>query len=126
MSRIHVEPFKMAPKKAKSIEEGDKAFSWTDDELSLLLKVIIDFKAYQASNGKDWETVKRTYEDIIERFLERYPSKISDASQQVAEYPNDRDKSVSPRKGWSVRSRGLSLVSERRLIQEDAVAAEEL
>ena len=52
MSRIHVEAFKMAPKKAKSIGEGDKAFSWTDDELSLLLKVIIDYKAYQASNGK--------------------------------------------------------------------------
>ena len=64
----------MAPKKAKSIEEGDKAFSWTDDELSLLLKV----KAYQASNGKDWETVKRKYEDIIDRLLERYPSEIFD------------------------------------------------
>ena len=57
--RIHVEAFKMAPKKAKSIEEGEKAFSWTDDKLSVLLKVIIDYKAYQASNGKDWETVKR-------------------------------------------------------------------
>ena len=40
----------MAPKKAKSIEEGDKTFSGEDDELSLLLKVII--------------------EDIIERFLD--------------------------------------------------------
>ena len=66
----------MAPKKAKSIEEGDKAFSWTDDELSLLLKVILDYKAYRASNGKDWETVKRKYEDmkvfskdILPRFL---------------------------------------------------------
>ena len=48
MRRIHVVAFKMAPKKAKSIEEGDKAFSWTDDELSLLLKVVIDYKAYQA------------------------------------------------------------------------------
>ena len=82
----------MAPK-AKSIEERDKAFSWTDDELSLLLKVIINYKAYQASNGKDWETVKRKYEDIIKRFLERYPSEIFDASQ-VAEYPDGRDKSV--------------------------------
>ena len=41
MRRMHLEAFKMAPKKAKSIEEGDKAFSCTDDELSLLLKVII-------------------------------------------------------------------------------------
>ena len=68
----------MALKKVKSIEEGDKAFSWMDDELSLLLKVIIDYKAYQASNGKDWETVKRKYEDIIEMVLEKYPSEISD------------------------------------------------
>ena len=94
MRRIHVEAFKMSPKKAKSIEEGDKTFSWTDDELSLLLKDIIDYKAYQASNGKDLETVKRKYEDIIKRFLERYPSEISDASQ-VAEYSiNGRNKSV--------------------------------
>ena len=94
MRRIHVVAFKMAPKKAKSIEERDKTFSWTDDELSLLLKVVIDYKAYQASNGKDWETVKRKYEDIIERFLERYPSEISDASQVANKYPNGRDKSV--------------------------------
>ena len=58
MRRIHVEAFKMAPKKTKSIEEGEKAFSWTDDELSVLLKVIIDYKAYQASNGKHWELLK--------------------------------------------------------------------
>ena len=77
MRRIHVEAFKMAPKKTKSIEEGDKTFSGKDDELSLLLRVIIDYKAYQASNGKDWETVKRKYEDIIK-----------------AEYPNGRDKSA--------------------------------
>ena len=79
MHRIHVEAFTMALEKAKSIEEGDKAFSWTDNELSLLLKVIMDYKAYLASKGKEWETVKRKYEDIIERFLERYPSEISDA-----------------------------------------------
>ena len=45
MRRIHVEAFKRAPKKAKSMEEGDKASSWTDEELSLLLKVIIGYKA---------------------------------------------------------------------------------
>ena len=57
MRRIHVEAYKMAQKKAKSIDEGDKPFSWTDDELSVLFKVILEYKAYQASNGKDWETV---------------------------------------------------------------------
>ena len=93
MRTIHVEAFKLALKKAKSIEEGEKAFSWRDDELSLLLKVIIDCKAYQASNGEDWKNVKRKCEDIIERFLELYPSEISIASQ-VAEYPNARVKSV--------------------------------
>ena len=45
MRIIHVEAFKMAPKKAKSIEEGDKAFSWTDNELSL-----IDFKPKRLGN----------------------------------------------------------------------------
>ena len=78
MRRMHFEALKMAPKKAKSIEDGDKAFSCTDGELSLLLKVILDYKTYQASNRKDWETVKRTCEDIIERFFERYPTETSD------------------------------------------------
>ena len=45
MRRIHVEAFKMAPK----IEEGDKAFSSMDDELSLILKVIIDYKTYEVA-----------------------------------------------------------------------------
>ena len=48
MRRIHVEVFKMAPRKSKSIEEGDKAFSWMDDKLFLPSTVIIDYKACQA------------------------------------------------------------------------------
>ena len=38
----------MAPKKAKS-EEAEKSFTCTDKELSLLLQVIIDYKADKAS-----------------------------------------------------------------------------
>ena len=71
---MHVKAFKMAPKKAMLTHEGDKASTWTDDEFSLVLKVIMDYKANLASKGKDSETVKRKYDDIIERFLKRYPS----------------------------------------------------
>ena len=56
--RIHVGAYKMAPKKAKSIEEGDKPFRWTDDELSLLLKVILEDKAYQTSTEKIGKLLK--------------------------------------------------------------------
>ena len=38
----------MAPKKVKS-EEAEKSFTWTEEELSLLLQVIIDYKADKAS-----------------------------------------------------------------------------
>ena len=83
MRRIHVEAFKMAPKKAKSIEEGDRAFSWTDDELSLLLKVIIDYKAYQASNGKLLKgnvktSLKNFSKDILPRFSMDIKSHLED------------------------------------------------
>ena len=62
MRRIHVVAFKIAPKKAKSIEEGDKAFSWTGDELFLLLKVITRLQT----------------EKIGKLLKSRYPFEISD------------------------------------------------
>ena len=34
-----------------------KSFTWTDKELSLLLQVIIDYKADKASLGKDWDVI---------------------------------------------------------------------
>ena len=50
--RIHVEAFKIAPKKAKSIEEGDKTFSLADDELSLELFLFLFARKLRESDSK--------------------------------------------------------------------------
>ena len=68
----------MPPKKktkTTSNEEEDKAvtFTWSDDELQLLLEVILHFKSDKAGQGYDWESVKTKYCDIRDIFIERYP-----------------------------------------------------
>ena len=67
----------MPPKKKTktSNEEEDKAvtFTWSDDELQLLLAVILHFKSDNAGQGYDWESVKTKYRDIRDIFIDRYP-----------------------------------------------------
>ena len=57
-----------ACKKKSDENKSSKTFSWTDEETSLLLQVVIDYKASKTATGLDWETVKNRYEDITERF----------------------------------------------------------
>lgn len=63
-------------------------FTWTDEELRLLLDVINDYKAEKASSGLDWETVKNKYEHIRMKFTERYPNDGTEG------FPNGEDASV--------------------------------
>ena len=62
-----------ACKKKSDENKSSKTFSWTDEETSLLLQVVIDYKASKTATGLDWETVKNRYEDITERFQAQYP-----------------------------------------------------
>ena len=68
-------------------KEGEKNFIWTDDETSLLLRVVMDFKAQKSSQGLDWETIKNRYEDITERFITNYP-KNEDSGLLCEAFPN--------------------------------------
>ena len=52
-------------KKGKTVE---KSFSLTEEEITLLLHVIIDYKMRWAADGLGWETIKSKYEEIAERF----------------------------------------------------------
>eukprot|EP00112_Aurelia_sp_Birch-Aquarium-sp1_P016380 Seg3708.3 transcript_id=Seg3708.3/GoldUCD/mRNA.D3Y31 product="hypothetical protein" protein_id=Seg3708.3/GoldUCD/D3Y31 len=80
-----------ACKKKSDEKKGSKTFSWTDEETSLLLQVVIDYKASKTAAGLDWETVKTRYEDITERFQAQYPRGGADANME--EYPNFADPS---------------------------------
>ena len=72
----------MAAKKGRSTEQHTSNFTWTDDELSLLLHVIMDYKTEKSSLGVDWDTVKAKYDNILDKFIENYPKVKNEA------YPN--------------------------------------
>lgn len=55
-----------------------KDFSWTDDELDLLLKCALVYKSKCEYEGLSWEGPRTKYEKIKELILERYPDKPSD------------------------------------------------
>ena len=59
--------------RGKSNMAGDKNFTWTDEEITLLLHVVIAYKTGKAGEGVDWETVRSKYEDLTKMFLEKYP-----------------------------------------------------
>ena len=49
-------------------------FTWTDDEVQLLLKVTNEYKVSKTAEGVDWESVQRKYSDILDRFREEKQS----------------------------------------------------
>ena len=74
----------MAPKrKAADVKENDftdteKYFTWTDEEVSLLLQIATAYKNEKTNEGKDWESIKSRYEDIQKLFCERYPKSTTE------------------------------------------------
>ncbi|CAL8254854.1 unnamed protein product [Merluccius merluccius] len=52
----------------------DNYFVWTDDEVELLLKVTLKYRAVMAAHHIDWESSQSKYGDIFQRYLELYPS----------------------------------------------------
>lgn len=51
---------------------ADKNFTWSDEEINLLLHVVKDYKAGKSGEGVDWETFRSEYEDVTKMFLEKY------------------------------------------------------
>ena len=66
----------MPPKKKTKTNEGkDKAsFTWTDEEIELLLDVMMHYKSDKEGRGCDWQSVKTKYDDLRDIFIERYPT----------------------------------------------------
>ena len=73
---IEAKSEKMPPKKkTKTGESQEKSasFTWSDEELELLLNVILHYKADKEGRGLNWQSVKTKYDDLRNLFLERYP-----------------------------------------------------
>ena len=83
----------MAPKrKAADVKENystdtEKYFTWTDEEVSLLLQIATAYKTEKSNEGKDWESIKSRYEDIQKLFCERYPKSTTEPEH----FPNAID-----------------------------------
>lgn len=67
---------------ASNTKKAKENFSWTDDEIKLLLDSAKDFKAKQEFEGVDWNTVRSRFQDIRDLFVKSYPSEVDD------EYPH--------------------------------------
>ena len=53
-------------------------FSWTDDELDLLLRCALVFKSKCEYEGLSWERTKAKYDKTKQLVVERDPNKASD------------------------------------------------
>ena len=62
-------------------------FTWTDDEVELLLKVTNGYKVQKSTESVDWESVQSKYGDILDMFQAAYPNS-ENAAALGKEYPH--------------------------------------
>ena len=56
---------------SKKAESKKTEFSWSDDEVQLLLESAKSFKSQCEYEGTDWESKRAKYENIFDIMLER-------------------------------------------------------
>ena len=89
---------KSTQKQKKSKQSGQKAeekskldyFSWTDDEVELLLNVAIDYKTTKTMENVDWESGHSKYQDILDKYKEMYPT-AEDAEKLGKDFPHKKE-----------------------------------
>lgn len=95
------------PGRKKKNTDKNEYFSWTDDEVELLLRVTIDYKTAKMMENVDWESVQTKYQDILDKYLAQYPSP-EDAAALGKDYPHskeDMNKTILTSKMKSVRQK---------------------
>ena len=89
---------KSTQKQTKSKQSGLKAeeksksdnFSWTDDEVELLLNVAIDYKTTKTMENIDWESCHSKCQDILDKYKEMYPT-AEDAEKLGKDFPHNKE-----------------------------------
>ena len=61
-------------------------FSFTDEEIHLLLSCVNEYKIEKEISGKDWESIKTKYEDITDMFMSKYPNTTT--TDDINEFPH--------------------------------------
>ena len=62
-----------------------ESFSFTDDEIQLLLEVCSEYKAEHEYCGVDWESLRNKYEQIQEKLIQQCPTNLADG------FPNSKN-----------------------------------
>lgn len=76
------------PRTGENLSKSKKGcFTWTDDEVELLLKVTNDYKVQKSTESIDWESVQSKYGDILDMFQAEYPNQ-ENATALFKEYPH--------------------------------------
>ena len=52
-------------------------FSWTDDEVELLLKATNEYKVRKTAENVDRESVHKKYSDTLDRFMDELEKRVS-------------------------------------------------
>ena len=79
------------PKQVADDKEANKdIFSWSGDEIQLLLMVALDFKSQCEFEGMDWESKRSKYQQIFELMMKQYPITVSENYQNKNLLNKDR------------------------------------
>ena len=68
------------------IRARKELFSWTDDEVGLLLHVTLDYKTTKIQENVDWESCKPKYSEIGDLFQAQYPRTPTEK-----DFPHDKN-----------------------------------
>lgn len=81
----------MSRRKKQTTNARDKTdyFSWSDDEVELLLSSTMEYKTSKEMENIDWESCQSKYQDIHDKFVEHYPTP-EEAKALGKEYPHSR------------------------------------
>ena len=61
-------------KQTSNARDKTEYFSWSDDEVELLLSSTMKYKTSKEMENIDWESCQSKYQDIHDKFVEHYPT----------------------------------------------------
>ena len=91
-------------------------FTWTDDEVELLLKVTNECKVQESTESVDWQSVQSKYGDILDMFQAEYPNSENAAAlgKEYLHKPEDITKATLSTKLKAVRKKFREAVHSGR------------
>lgn len=86
-------------KPKKKIQSMEKCKAQSDDEIELLLRVTINYKASRLMENIDLESYQIKYQDIMGKYLENCPSPEETAALENV-YPHTKEENMTAENGY--------------------------